>query len=265
MQTTPPLTPLTHYIRIIDVQARMALRADASRYMLGYIWWILEPLLFVAVFYLVFGVILNSGKANFIVFLMCGKLPFVWFSKTVVQSANSIINNRGLIGKVHIPKIIFPLAVVQESLYKQSAVFAMLFSVLLYNDYSVTSAYLWLLPLVLVNYLMITACALVASYVVCLVRDFAMAIPLAMTFLLFASGIFWDVHDIGDPAKTDLVLALNPVAFILDCYRQILMYSQPPDAVHLGILGLVMGVVIVVMSWLMARSSQYLAMKALTS
>jgi lipopolysaccharide transport system permease protein len=39
----------------------MALRADASRYFLGYIWWILEPLLFVGVFYVVFNVILESG------------------------------------------------------------------------------------------------------------------------------------------------------------------------------------------------------------
>jgi lipopolysaccharide transport system permease protein len=53
--------PLSQYLRLIDTMARMALRADASRYFLGYIWWILEPLLFVGVFYVVFNVILESG------------------------------------------------------------------------------------------------------------------------------------------------------------------------------------------------------------
>jgi lipopolysaccharide transport system permease protein len=53
--------PLSQYLRLIDTMARMALRADASRYFLGYIWWVLEPLLFVGVFYVVFNVILESG------------------------------------------------------------------------------------------------------------------------------------------------------------------------------------------------------------
>jgi lipopolysaccharide transport system permease protein len=259
------LSRLIQYFHIIDLQAKMALRADASRYMLGYIWWILEPLLFVAVFYLVFGIILNTGRADFLIFLICGKLPFVWLSKTVNQAANSIVKNKGMIGRIHVPKVLFPMATVQESLYKQAAVFALLFGILLFDGYPVTSTYLWLGPLVLVNYLFIVVCSLGSAYIVCLIRDFAMVVPLAMTFLMFASGIFWDVRDLGDPAKTELILAVNPVAFILDAYRQILMEQTPPDALHLGIMGGILAILTLVLFWLMHRSSQYLALKALSS
>lgn len=251
--------------RLVDVQARMALRADASRYMFGYIWWILEPLLFVAVFYVVFGIILNTGRADFLVFLMCGKLPFIWFSKTVNQASGSIVHNKGLIGKVNVTKMLFPLGIIQESLYKQSAVFALLFAVLAFNDYAVTTTHFWLIPLLLVNYLMIVVCSLIAACAVCIVRDFAMAIPLGMTFLLFSSGIFWDVRDLGDPHKTDLVLALNPIAFLLDAYRQILMNQTPPDATHMGLMALVLVVMLIGMVWFMGKASQYLALRALTA
>ena len=71
------------YLRLADTMARMSLRAEASRYFLGYIWWILEPMLWVAVFYVVFEVLLQAGRADFLVFLMCGKLAFIWFSKSV--------------------------------------------------------------------------------------------------------------------------------------------------------------------------------------
>ena len=108
---------LTQYFKLVDIQARMALKADASQYFLGYIWWLLEPLLFVAVFYLVFSV-----------FLMCGKLPFVWFSKSVTQASNGIIANTGLIGKIDTPKSLFTMAIIQQGLYKQSTVFALLIS-----------------------------------------------------------------------------------------------------------------------------------------
>src|SRR5210317_1201695 len=158
---------LSNYFQLVDVRARMALRADASRYLLGYTWWILEPLLFVAVFYLVFNVVLNSGRADFLAFLMCGKLSFIWFSKSVTHASESIFAARGLIGKLNVPKGLFPVAVIQEGLYKQGAVFLLLAVFLWLSGYAPSYHWLWLAPIIAVNYLMIVACALIGAYLVC--------------------------------------------------------------------------------------------------
>ena len=144
---------LRQYFVLVDVQARMLLKADASRLVLGYLWWLLEPLLFVAVFYVVFNVILDSRRSDFLIFLMCGKLPFVWFSKSVNQASNSIIGSVGLIGKIDAPKSLFTMAILHECLYKQAAVFALLVAVLLLYGYHPTSAWFWLFPVIFVNYL----------------------------------------------------------------------------------------------------------------
>jgi len=120
---------LSQYFRLIDVQARMLLKADSSRFKLGYLWWFLEPLLWVGVFYVVFNLILgSSGRSggDSLLFLICGKFAFIWFSKTVNQASNSIVANKGLVGKINVTKTIFPMAVVQESLYRQSAVYLLL-------------------------------------------------------------------------------------------------------------------------------------------
>jgi len=243
----------------------MALKADASRYFLGYIWWILEPLLFVGVFYVVFNVILDSGRADFLVFLMCGKLPFVWFSKSVAQASNSIVANAGLIGRIDIPKSLFPMAIIQEGLYKQAAVFALLIAVLLVYGYQPSLSWLWLLPIIFVNYLMIVGCAFLGSILVCFMRDFSMLISLGMIFLMFTSGIFWDVRALADPSMINLILVLNPMAFILDAYRQVLMENVAPDIIHLTIVAIVSALLVWVMNWLLNRSSKWLALKALTA
>ncbi len=128
--------PLRQYLTLMNTMARMALRAEAARFYLGYVWWIVEPLLYVAVFYVVFDVILESQRADFLMFLMVGKLSFIWFSKSVTQASNSIVNSAGLIGKVNVPKTLFPMAVIQEGLYRQAAVFALLLIVLLINGYA---------------------------------------------------------------------------------------------------------------------------------
>jgi lipopolysaccharide transport system permease protein len=256
--------PFIQYLHLVDTMARMSLRADASKYFLGYIWWLLEPLLYVAVFYVVFNVILDSRRTDFLIFLMCGKLAFIWFSKSVNQASNSILANRGLISKVDVPKTLFPLAVIQEGLYKQATVFALLFIAVILSGYNPTISWLWLIPVILVNYLMIVACSYIGACLVCLVRDFSMVIGLGMIFLMFTSGIFWDVRAL-DPEKTALILALNPLAFMVDAYRQILMHGQAPDVGHLSLVGVGSSAITVFMAGVMRRGSQFLARKALTA
>jgi lipopolysaccharide transport system permease protein len=257
--------PFSQYFRLIDTMARMALRADASRFFLGYVWWVLEPLLWVTVFYVVFTMIMVSSRSDFLVFLMTGKLVFVWFSKSVTQASSSIVNSKGLVGKINVPKTLFPMAVIQEGLYRQIAVFALLFSFLLGSGYAITGIWWYLLPVILVTYVVIVACAFVGARLVCLARDFLQLISLGMLFLMFTSGIFWDARELNDPHKTETILALNPLAFIVDCYRQILMHNTPPDMLHLLTIGAGFGALLCAMVLLMRHRSQYLALRALTA
>lgn len=257
--------PLQQYFRLIDIMARMALRADATKFFLGYIWWVLEPLLYVAVLYVVFNVILNSRQPDFLLFLMTGKLAFVWFSKSVTQASSSIVDAKGLVGKIDVPKTLFPMAVIQEGLYRQIAVFALLFFVLIINGYPITVTWWYLVPLMIVNYIMIVACSYVGACMVCVVRDFKPLISLSMIFLMFTSGIFWDVRGLSDPQKSELLLSLNPLAFMLDAYRQITMYNTPPDMLHMLTIGAGFGALACAMVLIMRRGSQYLALKALTA
>ncbi|HEY6131398.1 MAG TPA: ABC transporter permease [Halioglobus sp.] len=257
--------PFSQYLRLIDVMARMALRADASRFFLGYIWWILEPLLWVAVFFTVFVLILGTQQPSFLIFLMTGKLVFVWYSKSVTQASISIINSKGLVGKINVSKTLFPMAVVQEGLYRQVAVFALLFGFLVSSGHPVTATWWYLVPVILVTYVMILASAFVGACLVCLARDFIQLISLAMMFLMFVSGIFWDIRGISDPHKADVVMALNPLAFIVDSYRQIMMHNTPPDMVHLLTIGAGSGALLCAVVLFMRRGSQYLALKALTA
>jgi lipopolysaccharide transport system permease protein len=73
---------------------------------------------------------------------MCGKLAFIWFSKSVNQASNSIVVSKGLIGKINAPKTLFPLAVIQEGPYRQSVVFLLLFTVLYATGYPPTANWL---------------------------------------------------------------------------------------------------------------------------
>ena len=220
--------PIQQSLTLVNEMARLSLKADAQRYFFGYLWWILEPLLWVGVFYLVFEVLLGSGRADFLAFLAVGKLTFIWFSKSVTQAANSLIGNRGLIGKMDAPKWLFPLAVCHEGLYKQMAVFALLMALLLYKGYGPSATWLWLVPLAIMQYLLIVGCGMAAAVLVCIRRDFQLLVHLGMVFLLFVSGIFWDIDSIGNAALRENLLLVNPMASLIDLYRSVLMEGSAP-------------------------------------
>lgn len=256
---------VSQYFRLINIHARMLLKVDANTFKLGFLWWFLEPLMWVGVFYVVFNLILDSRKGgDFMVFLTCGKFAFIWFSKTVIQASGSIVASKGLVGKINIPKSVWPMSAIQESLYRQSSVYLLLFVILAFFGIYPDITWLWLVPVLFVMYLMIVAVGLAGAYMVCVVRDFQKFITLGMTFLLFTSGIFWDVRDVGSEEKTQFLLAINPLAFMLDAHRQILMHDTAPAVLHLLLIGVGASILIGLMLLLMRRYNHYLALKVIT-
>ena len=186
-------------------------------------------MLYVGVFYVVFEKLLENRQPEFLYFLMVGKLTFIWFSKSVSQAANSLETNRGLIAQLNLPKELFPLSVIHEGLYRQAVVFSFLLIVLSVAGYTPNIHWIWLLPLMLVQFLLIIGCGLLAALLVCLQRDFKILIQLGMIFLLFMSGIFWDVRSIHDTQIFKWLMILNPVAVLIDSYRQVLIVGMPPE------------------------------------
>ena len=255
---------LKQTLMLMDAMARLSLKADAQRYFLGYLWWILEPLLWVAVFYLVFEVFLGSGRADFLMFLAVGKLTFIWFSKSVNQAANSLIAGRGLIGNTDSPKWLFPWAVCHEGLYKQVAVFAVLLVMLLYKGYQPTMQWLWLASLAMTQYVLILGCAMVAALLVCVRQDFQLLVQLGTVFLLFMSGIFWDIDSIGNAALRENLLLVNPLAALIDLYRQVLMEGSAPSFRQWGVVVVQSAVILGLTAWAYRALNYWIARRVVT-
>ena len=252
------------YITLMDTLARIRLRAEARRYGLGYLWWILEPLLYVGVFYLVFVLVLGNRESGFLFFLAVGKLTFIWFSKTVNQAAQSLLNSKEIMAQTNLPKHLFPMAVIHEGLYRQGAVFVFLLIFIWVAGFEPDGGWLWLIPVMLTQYLLIVGCSLLAAVLVCLQRDFQMLIQLGMVFLLFVSGVFWDINAISSPKLIFWLEALNPLAGLLDAYRHILMWDTVPDLTQLLLINLQSIALLGFMMWLYAKLHFWLAEKAIT-
>ena len=217
------------YISLVDTLARMRMKSQANKLALSYLWWILEPLIFVALFYVLFSYVLHRGGDNYFSFMIVGKIVYLWFQKSVVTASTSLVANKGILAQRAIPKWVFPTSSVQECFYKSLISFLLLFIVLWFNGYIPTLYWIQIFPLILVSYYFIIGVSLIATILVSMARDFSNLINIGMLGLMFASGIFWDINSIQDETIRTAILNFNPLASIIYLYRQALLYNQVVD------------------------------------
>jgi lipopolysaccharide transport system permease protein len=221
-----------HYMEIIWYKALAELRAEAARAYIGFFWWIIEPVLYMAAFYVVFGLIFSRGGQDFVPFLLCGLVVWKWFSSTVLSCANSIPGNAALMQQVYMPKHLLPATVLVVNTLKFFLIFAMLLVFLIIYGYSPSATWLALPLLIMVQMLFIAAVGGLLAAVIPFVPDLRLILDNALLLLLFLSGIFFDPTAI--PANLRLVMQLNPIALIIEGYRAVLLRGQWPDLGQLG-------------------------------
>ena len=249
---------------LVDTKAKMSLKAEASKLYLSFLWWILEPMLFVLDFYFVFSVLLGSRQPDFLLFLMCAKIPYMWFSKAVTSASSSIVANRGIISQIDIPKAIFPYASIQVTLYKEIPVFLLLFAMCIYYGYMPTLDWLWLMPLFIAMYLMIVTFGLLTAILVCYADDVRMLINMAMLFLMFTSGIFFDISTVREPIQSYLLI-FNPLAFLCDGFRKILMGKGFYSVQHMLVLVAIFSISVALLNLLYQRMSRTIAARVVNA
>lgn len=220
---------------LVNIYARLKLKSEALKTYLSYLWWLLEPALFVAAFYVVFAIILDFRTADFVVFLVCGKIPYLWFSKSLTGASGSIFAGRELLTNPSIRPELFPMVDFFQNMYKQIVAFAAMLFFLLTQGYLPDWNWLLMPVVALVQIAFMMPLVLGSAWISSLVPDIRMLIQIAVLMMLFLSGIFWDINELDSPIR-EQVLFYNPLAFIIDAYRQVLLHQSQPDWFHMVLL-----------------------------
>ena len=231
------LERIARFWELVAVKIAFNLRAEVSVYYLSYAWWVLEPIMYMAVFYTVFGIFLARGTPDFVPFLLTGLVPWLWFAKTVGNSTLSIVNAKALIGQRRIVKSFFPIVVVGQDMVKQSLIFLLLLLFLGAYGIHPNLTWLWLVPLVVTQALLTGAVALAVALAVAFTRDARFLVSTGLILGMMGSGIFYSYTEVLLPEHRDLFLA-NPMANLLASYRNVLLYEAAPLENSLLLIGL---------------------------
>ena len=196
---------------------------------IGALWAILQPLLTMVIFTVIFGNFakIPSDGLPYPLFVYVALLPWEYFSQAISRSGVSVVNDANLVQKIYFPRLIIPLAAVVTPLVDSLFSFVILLGMMLW--FRVTPSWgMMVLPLFLLMALLTAlSVGLWLSALNVKYRDIRYTIPFLIQFWMYASPIAYPVSLI--PEKWRLLYSLNPLAGVVEGFRWALLGIESPD------------------------------------
>jgi lipopolysaccharide transport system permease protein len=201
---------------------------------LGVAWAVLQPLLAMTLFTLVFGRLAKvpSDGIPYPLFSYAALLPWTFFSNAVTTSGTSVVGSAQLITKVYFPRLIIPGAAVAATLVDFAIALGLLAVLMVAYGAGVGPGVLLMLPLVLLTVILALGVGAWTAAMTVRYRDFRHALPFAMQLWLFATPVIYPASLV--PSGWRPLLMLNPLTGIIEGYRAAL-FGRPLDIASLAL------------------------------
>lgn len=198
---------------------------------LGNLWQVLNPLLLLGVYYLVFGLGLrgNRGIDNYITFLAIGIFTFGLIQRSTVKAAKSIASNVTMLRSLRFPRLILPLTDVLTEMMAYIAPMTVMLAIAVVTGVTPSLWWLTLIPILALTCCFNVGAAGFTARVGANVRDIDNVLTIGFRLAFYLSGILYSVDNQFSNATVKRLFELNPFYAIITCARGA-VFGQPAPA-----------------------------------
>ena len=223
------------------------LRGRYKGSVLGFAWTFLNPLLQLVVYTVVFSTIMRAGIEDYYLFLFVALIPWIFFSTSLTGGASCIWTQKEMVKKIYFPREVLPIAHVTCQLVNMLLSFIVVFAVLLISGKGINIVILpYLIPIILVEYMLALGIAFVTSSLTVYFRDLEHILTIIAMAWQFLSPIMYSIDMVPDQLRP--ILLMNPMSSVIIAYRDILYYKQAPKMNTL-MLATCLGVGLLILGW----------------
>lgn len=238
---------LYQYRELLKTNVKKDIRGKYKGSFLGILWSFVNPLLQVLVYAIVFPYIMRIKTDNYLIFLICGIIPWTWFTTSISNGTSCIIQNSNLIKKVYFPREILPISIVTSGMinFLISCVIILIF--VLFSGLGI-SWHLAFLPLIiLIQYIVTLSFVFLLSAINVYVKDVEYIVVFLLNMAFYATPILYSTEMFNGWFLW--VFKLNPMAHFINAYRDIFYVHQIPQLLSLSIV-LILGLIILMLCYL---------------
>ncbi|GAA4020862.1 ABC transporter permease [Streptomyces sp. NBC_01352] len=205
--------------------SRAKLTAQYSQAKLGQLWQVVTPLLNAAVYFFIFGVILEADRGMsrevYIPFLVTGVFVFTFTQSSVMAGVRAISGNLGLVRALHFPRASLPVSFALQQLQQLLASMIVLFAVTAAFGSYPDLSWALIVPVLVLQFAFNTGLALIMARAGSKTPDLAQLMPFVMRTWMYASGVMFSIPIMLEdkPAWMASVLQWNPAAIYMDLMR----------------------------------------------
>jgi ABC-type polysaccharide/polyol phosphate export permease len=203
------------------------LKSGHRELVLGQLWWLLEPIITMAIYVFLIQGIFRGGNPNFAAFIFVSILPFRWFTQAVSQSQGVLTSIGGLMREVAFPKAIYPIALMLSNFFNFLVGFFVLVALLAWHHIFPTWNWLWLIPLVLQFAMLTLGISLLVSAGTFFFQDLKNIMNFVLQVLFYVSPCLYEVDRV--PERFQAAYMMNPFASVFPAWRQVLLHGAMPN------------------------------------
>ncbi len=223
------------YYKYAIYSAKAELKSEVADSYLNWLWWIIEPMAFMLIYTFVFGVVFKNDTKYFASFVFIGLTAWDFFNRMINGSVKLIINNRDLVTKVYIPKYILLLSKSFTYLFKMGISIVIAFLLMMYQHVPITWHMIFIIPLIILLYVFSFGVGLILMHFGVTFNDLANLTNIGLRMLFYVSGVFYNIKKRLKGNLSNILLFANPIAFIMNELRKVLIYGKLPNFMFMGI------------------------------
>lgn len=218
---------LWQYREMIVSLVKRDLKSKYKGSVLGFMWMLLNPLLQLVIYTVVFSVIMKSGIEQFYLFLFVALIPWIFFSTCLASGTTVIFAQQDMIKKIYFPREVLPIAFTTSQFVNMLLSFVVIFIVFGFSSRGLHPEALIFLPIVMIiEYLLCLGITYIASALTVYFRDLEHILSIVSMAWMYMTPILYDASLI--PEELLPLFNLNPMTPIVASYRDIFYYGVSP-------------------------------------
>lgn len=215
------------YRHYVAYSVKSNLKAELSNTVLGYLWWLLDPMLHMLVYTFLVQVVFHRATPAFPVYVFAALLPWRVATSAMLQSSDSIRSNAGIIKQVYLPKFVLPLIIIATNTIKLGFGFLVLVGMMALYRIGFTWHIIEVIPVLVVFLLFFYSLAIFLTHFGVLFNDMRYLLNYLIMFWFFGSPAIWTMDSL--PLSLQKWIRLNPNVTFFTGFRDVLMYGRSPD------------------------------------